>query len=226
MPKLRRDRAAAFEGLCRYAERAAKLIRRRMIYADATLESRVHDYVPWAERLIRGYDSRLRRLLASYSGGPPKRIDERTQQLRTALDDMRVFLVTWNKDADAVWDASLRFEGTVEQEARELRSLADVGATRGSPMAADLHTQGTTGVSVADDGKTAVCDGTVYPITEDQARVLCRLIDAHGAWVPSGSMKQFPDSEERPDRIIRRLPRPIQDRIESKTSQGFRLRLD
>ena len=81
-------------------------------------------------------------------------------------------------------------------------------------------------VALSADGRTVTYRGKTYPLTEDQAHVLRCLIEARGAWVPGKSMKLSPQTGERPDKIVKRLPAPIRARIESKRGVGSRLRTE
>jgi hypothetical protein len=66
-------------------------------------------------------------------------------------------------------------------------------------------------------------DGHHHPVSDKQARAVQYLLDARGGWVSSTTMKDFPDSDQRPDRWIRGLPAPVLALIEGKTGAGYRL---
>ena len=69
--------------------------------------------------------------------------------------------------------------------------------------------------------KTARIEGITHALTDDQYKMLRKLIDARGGWVIKSDM--FPEGS-RPDRIRKAMPEPIQDLIESRTGIGYRLR--
>lgn len=69
----------------------------------------------------------------------------------------------------------------------------------------------------------AIYHDEVHPITQRQGEVLHNLLDARGAFVTGRELKEFPDSNERPDRIIDRLPEPLLALIERKTGTGYRI---
>jgi hypothetical protein len=66
-------------------------------------------------------------------------------------------------------------------------------------------------------------DGQAHPVSEKQAHAVQCLLDAKGGWVSSRAMKDFPASEQRPDRWIAGLPDPVRVLIEGKTGAGYRL---
>jgi hypothetical protein len=73
---------------------------------------------------------------------------------------------------------------------------------------------------------SAVVDGETFPLTKKlQFLILEKLRDAQGGWVVSGDLKFGKSPEERPDKIIRRIPTKIQRMIKSKTGPGGGFRL-
>lgn len=71
----------------------------------------------------------------------------------------------------------------------------------------------------------ATYNGKAYSITPDQARILQKLIDANGEFIPLQSLKVDPKSSERPDRILSRLPKPLRDFVEKKPGAGTRIKV-
>jgi hypothetical protein len=71
----------------------------------------------------------------------------------------------------------------------------------------------------------AVLDGTSIDLgSEERARLLSVMLANEGAWL-SGELKAFPRSNERPARLIKKMPPSITDLIDAKRGRGFRLDL-
>jgi hypothetical protein len=79
------------------------------------------------------------------------------------------------------------------------------------------------GIVLHEEDQTVSVDGAIEPLSGDQARIVKLLIQARGGWVVGEKMKTQPGSEERPDRIIKRLPDRLRVRIEGKRGLGYRL---
>jgi hypothetical protein len=73
------------------------------------------------------------------------------------------------------------------------------------------------------ENETATWRGTTHALSPSAMRILCRLRDADGGFVPAKWLKGSRGSDERPDRIIARMPEPIRALIESKPGSGTRL---
>lgn len=56
--------------------------------------------------------------------------------------------------------------------------------------------------------------------TDEQCRVLRRLVEARGSIVTSDDLKEHPGSDERPDKIIRSMPQAVRDKIGSSRGHG------
>jgi hypothetical protein len=74
-------------------------------------------------------------------------------------------------------------------------------------------------------------DDADFPIGIEAARTLKILLEAHmrgdgTSWTVSKSLKKKPDSSERPDRILDRLPPEVRAFVEAKRSAGYRLKLE
>ncbi len=76
-------------------------------------------------------------------------------------------------------------------------------------------------VDLERDANTITLGDVVYGATRAQAYVVSVLLDANGAWVKSRHLKEYGNT--RVDRIIKRLEKPIRDRIKSKKGLGYRL---
>jgi hypothetical protein len=66
--------------------------------------------------------------------------------------------------------------------------------------------------------------GHSVAVTPHQARIFKRLLDAKGGWVSGNDLKQYRDSSERPDRIIKKLPKEVRSLIDSRRGTGYCLR--
>ena len=72
-------------------------------------------------------------------------------------------------------------------------------------------------IHVTADSQIAILDGQQYPITIAQATILKKLMGENGGFVAAWKLKTSNTPEARPDRIIKRLPKPIQSLIRTKT---------
>jgi len=73
------------------------------------------------------------------------------------------------------------------------------------------------------DRTTVYFPNKSYGVTERQAQIVQKLLEARGGWLNSTDLKVFKDSCERPDRVIKALPEPVRGLIESKVGMGFRI---
>ena len=80
-------------------------------------------------------------------------------------------------------------------------------------------------VHVGLDSPRVDLDGSTYPVTSEQARILEGIAEGRGGYVSSANLKQNALSEEDPGRCISRLDPQILSMIESKRgpSGGYRL---
>ena len=62
--------------------------------------------------------------------------------------------------------------------------------------------------------------GEIYPVTEDQLRVFEAILNKEGGIISANELKMYSKSDERPDRIIQRLPNPLKDFILAKPGRG------
>ncbi len=74
-------------------------------------------------------------------------------------------------------------------------------------------------IAVDIDNDVCTANGVAYPLTHNQAIVLNALVGAAGGWVPGKNI----DASNRVGRIVKGLPDPIRQMIESKSGAGFRL---
>jgi len=75
-------------------------------------------------------------------------------------------------------------------------------------------------LTIDHEHKTATLDGETYPITETQALILQRLLDAERGRVTGEELNEMGLSIARPDRIIKRLPAPIRELITATRGPG------
>ena len=111
----------------------------------------------------------------------------------------------WRSSDNNLLDGLLDELGLIANEAR-------VAAAESPRLVLDLS------------NNTVKLDRESYALdNETQSRVLKCLIEAEGGWVSGAGLKEFDSSAERPDRIIKHMPAPIQECIESKRGTGSRL---
>lgn len=72
---------------------------------------------------------------------------------------------------------------------------------------------------------TVTLEGQLYALTKRRAEILQMLINAKGGWVSSEELKEYRHSNERPDKMIKKLPPQILKLIESQRGVGFRLKI-
>ena len=91
----------------------------------------------------------------------------------------------------------------------------DTGDDRGPKLVLDVHR------------KTALLDGEKYPLTERQAELLKKLIDAEGGYVTGSRLKFDSLSDDRVDSLFKGIPDNISSYIETKRGAGggYRLRI-
>lgn len=77
-------------------------------------------------------------------------------------------------------------------------------------------------IPVNEDRLEAYAEKDWHSITDSQLRIIKKLNENPGAWVAGKNLKANPISEERPDKIIKPLPKPLRKRIESSRN-GYRL---
>ncbi len=71
--------------------------------------------------------------------------------------------------------------------------------------------------------ETATWNGETYALSPRAMTILCHLIEARGGFVSSKNLKDSAAEDQRPDRIIERMPESIRLLIESKRGSGYRL---
>lgn len=78
-------------------------------------------------------------------------------------------------------------------------------------------------LSINEAGDVATLDGEDFPVHHDAGRCLKMLLEKRGHFIASNSLKAVPNSRERPDRIIKKLPPQIRGVVESKAGKGIRI---
>jgi hypothetical protein len=97
------------------------------------------------------------------------------------------------------------------------------GVFRASALAAEhlARAEQERGLSVEGDDVTV--DGTTYCLPSDQAAFVKELVDAGpGNWVSGQMMGEA--VQPRPDRVFKRLPKPVTSKLESRDGVGYRIR--
>ena len=158
-------------------------------------------------------------------------VDEAREQITRIYDD-RYILEAEHRLYDGVKRAVDKIQARAEQEFPRIQASLEQFRVQplsrtASALQKVLNTQKPNGLTLEQQtgSFTAVLNGKIYPLTKQQFEILKKLEAAKGGWVASGDLKTSNKSQERPDKIISRLPQQIQRKIKAKAGHGGGFRI-